>query len=60
MTSYRPLHEGWVLTLNDVQLGQTANMHRSYAYAVRHLLVEGQNRLRAATDRQDWRRSSRA
>jgi beta-mannosidase len=38
------------LTLNGVQLGQTANMHRSYAFAVRHLLVEGENRLRVRFD----------
>jgi beta-mannosidase len=36
------------LSLNGVQLGQTENMHRSYAFPVRHLLVDGENRLRVS------------
>jgi beta-mannosidase len=38
------------VTLNGVQLGQTANMHRGYSFPVRHLLREGQNRLRVRFD----------
>nr|WP_214107030.1 glycoside hydrolase family 2 TIM barrel-domain containing protein [Acrocarpospora catenulata] len=32
--------------LNGVQLGQTANQHRSYRFPVRHLLTEGRNTLK--------------
>ncbi|MBO3750189.1 glycoside hydrolase family 2 protein [Streptosporangiaceae bacterium NEAU-GS5] len=32
--------------LNGVQVGGTANMHRSYRFAVRHLLRDGRNTLR--------------
>jgi beta-mannosidase len=38
------------VTLNGVQLGQTANMHRGYSFPVRHLLRDGQNRLRVRFD----------
>ncbi|GAA0404949.1 glycoside hydrolase family 2 protein [Microbispora corallina] len=34
------------VTLNGVELGRTANMHRSYRFSVRHLLREGDNTLK--------------
>src|SRR3954470_8290742 len=34
------------VVLNGVQVGTTANMHRTYRFAVRHLLREGANSLR--------------
>ncbi len=38
------------LTLNEVGLGQTANMHRVYAFPVRQALREGRNKLRVRFD----------
>jgi beta-mannosidase len=38
------------ISLNGVQVGQTANMHRSYHFPVRHLLREGENRLHVRFD----------
>ncbi|WP_407951740.1 glycoside hydrolase family 2 protein [Plantactinospora veratri] len=38
------------VTLNDVELGRTANMHRSYSFDVRALLRSGDNVLRVRFD----------
>jgi beta-mannosidase len=38
------------VTLNDVELGRTANMHRGYRFDVRDALVPGTNRLRIRFD----------
>ncbi|WP_228646669.1 glycoside hydrolase family 2 protein [Microtetraspora sp. AC03309] len=34
------------IVLNGIQVGTTANMHRSYRFSVRHLLREGENTLK--------------
>ncbi|WP_055480297.1 glycoside hydrolase family 2 protein [Sphaerimonospora mesophila] len=38
------------ITLNGVEIGRTANMHRSYRFPVRHLLREGDNTLKVLFD----------
>ncbi|MFI7037629.1 glycosyl hydrolase 2 galactose-binding domain-containing protein [Microbispora rosea] len=38
------------LVLNGVEIGTTANMHRSYRFPVRHLLSEGENTLKILFD----------
>ncbi|GAA4200528.1 glycoside hydrolase family 2 protein [Microbispora amethystogenes] len=38
------------LVLNGVEIGRTANMHRSYRFPVRHLLQAGDNTLRILFD----------
>ncbi|GLZ76474.1 beta-mannosidase [Actinorhabdospora filicis] len=38
------------VTVNDVEVGRTANMHREYRFPVRHLLREGENTLAVRFD----------
>jgi beta-mannosidase len=38
------------VTLNDIELGQTANMHRGYRFDVRDALRAGENKLRVRFD----------
>src|SRR6266699_144219 len=38
------------ISLNGVEVARTANMHRGYRFPVRHLLVDGTNRLRVRFD----------
>jgi beta-mannosidase len=38
------------ITLNGVEVARTANMHRGYRFPVRHLLVDGINRLQVRFD----------